>query len=1641
MRSSVARAILGVTLGLSLVASACLGEELVAQAQPAARQPQPGTPPGMPFARFVEMVDSARLAAERGDPETSLKAVTEALRSGPPARDVQLIRLADNRQRDLQRLGQEGGLRGMAPDADAFLQQTVLEKLVALVDQWDRSRVPPLEQYGALSAIVLPEGRPTEIFLYPRSFVVSELDRLSSVGRLLAGAAVRANRTEELRQRVFARQDDPVTKLSGQVLLALMAIERGEAGLGQARVALRAVQTHLESDADPRHAELACHAALAALRQEALANQVQSLLELVTDRLKAMPTRAEDLTGGVLKKVGRIQLQYGNTEGARASFRKCAQLLNDQQPGIGFGGPARKRMFSDLALEFARAGLLSDALDLLGQAADLPSNNRMEMAGDPALFWISQLLVRLPARERYDVLKAWTFPATPQKSVRLVAALVTRRHPPEVFRSQAGWARKPTGSAPERDPTPAAAPFSDGTTHPSPLVSTLDLLIDAARATNRLDELSKASREAAADNVPNAAIASLLVDLARKDFPAVLPELTERATGHRARVEGGGARRIAPIDFLEYLLARAGSQHAESRLVAEQYLRQLLDQSQQMLNPNWMSFLHYDIAASIARHNPAAAIEPEEDPHLALWHPGSHMILPSGRMQNTSTARMGPWWVVADGQVSHLAGPEMDELFFAYPLTGNFRFSYDSTFASWDETHVGFGGLIFEALHGGSDAAEVFPVGHHEAVMRAGPLEKNPSNKVTLTVRDNRLRVDVNGGRVYETENFAPTSPWLAIVTEGYRHTAFRNLTLSGDVRIPREVPLTFADRLEGWVSSTYNETLPPRLSIGENRGRPGVEANVQVLALAPQQRPVARDPTPDAYSWSADEGGIFGRRTSGAAPHTQSLLYYHRPLRSGETIRYEFLYEPGAVEVHPALDRLAFVLAPEGVRLHWSTDDVADVDYLTGLGPDNVADEPQNRRGPNPLPLKAGEWNAMSMSLADDVLSLTLNGSEVYRRRLEPTNDRQFGFFHYADRTAVKVRSVVLSGNWPERLPAEQMANLLAPAPGPVSDATLQARSALAGDWYVGLNWEEVLRKTRALPPAQRYVRLRDWVLPASEHVSIRPMGGYSQTNAPLAAGGPQAAGTAARRVNTGGELTAPVFDLLAMARELGKVDEVHSRALAFEPEEDYDRRCKACLLVLTSIALKDDAAAAGYLRQLQAMLGIPVGRVYTHTRWPELAAASQAATVPALRPLALDILDELVRQTRGFEAGSNWDELLIPVRDRARVLALGNTSAEALGADPPLKQWARVTNGTARSNGFGFPQPHWWVSGGEVRHYAGHEDDALYFKVPLRGDFEIACQLGAFGSDTAQIGYGGMSLGNSGVPDGLPTPKPNVGEIGGRAPPAAGAQPVAGGEWSDYRFTVRDGTLTVYVGGRKIQEQPLTAEADPWLAIRCAPQVFGGCRNLKITGQPVIPEQLDLLQAAPNAWRAYFSDDKVGTEPTNWRLAEGELVKAIRPELAGTWRQSLVRYHRPLLEDGSIGYEFLYEPGKTRVDPAIDRVAFGLEPEGVRIHWVNDAQFDRSELGPENVTDEPARRRGPAKLPLKENEWNKVVLTVKGDVVTLALNGELVYERPLEPTNQRTFGLFHYADQTEVRVRSLTYRGDWAKTLPGLAEQELAR
>ena len=409
--------------------------------------------------------------------------------------------------------------------------------------------------------------------------------------------------------------------------------------------------------------------------------------------------------------------------------------------------------------------------------------------------------------------------------------------------------------------------------------------------------------------------------------------------------------------------------------------------------------------------------------------------------------------------------------------------------------------------------------------------------------------------------------------------------------------------------------------------------------------------------------------------------------------------------------------------------------------------------------------------------------------------------------------------------------------------------------------------------------------------------------------------------------------------------------------------------------------------------------------------------------------MLDEVRKRNQAndeFQAYTNTlEQALLSFRGRALAAA---GAKDAAGLDPKIQGWSRVTHTRAESRGTGKPIALWVERLGVLTHRPGHDLDMMYLNIPLRGDFQLDCELSRSPGQRMRVFYGGVAV--------APTDDPKMLErfrLGQPPLEVAITPPLEKlGEWYPLRLVVSGGRMTVSVNGQKVSENALPAESDPWLALVCRAGETASARSIKITGSPRIPEKLN-LSATPGlaSWLANEYGEVSIDEP-QWDQRGDEITARLNENSAGGKEESVLRYHRPLLEDGRIEYEFYHDPGKVMVHPAVDRLAFLLDPSGMKVHRLTDGAFERSGLAPDNVCDEPESRRGSGPIPLKPQAWNHLALHLKGDVVTIELNGQVVFERRLEPENQRTFGLFHYSDETQVRVRKVTYQGGWARALP---------
>ena len=398
-----------------------------------------------------------------------------------------------------------------------------------------------------------------------------------------------------------------------------------------------------------------------------------------------------------------------------------------------------------------------------------------------------------------------------------------------------------------------------------------------------------------------------------------------------------------------------------------------------------------------------------------------------------------------------------------------------------------------------------------------------------------------------------------------------------------------------------------------------------------------------------------------------------------------------------------------------------------------------------------------------------------------------------------------------------------------------------------------------------------------------------------------------------------------------------------------------------------------------------------------------------------------------------SLWHAQIGALLDRA--LSVKNAETEIQAA--ALKDWIPVSAATSATRGQGHPVARWNRSNHKVLKRVSHEEDFLFYRSPLSGNFEIECDL----IDMPQVMIAGSYVGAR-------SDRKNL-DLGTFRAVSTG-QPIDPqfspfGLSVRYRAVVRDGTRTISFNGRPAKTDQFVAKSDPWIAIRCAGRSHGGVQELRIMGHPQVLDVVPLSNSKElTGWISYH-DEPLCHETLGWTHVDdpessGWIVGHPNPSVSGMSIEGLLRYQRPLIEDGSIDYEFFYDPDRLETHPALDRLAYILQPSGIRQHWLGDGRYDRKDLNPHNLIDVEECRRGPAELPLLAGNWNQLRLLLRGATVSIELNGTLVYQRNLETTNQRTFGLFHFLGNTAVRVRNAVMRGDWPKMVPPIADQELA-
>ncbi|MEO2014769.1 MAG: DUF1581 domain-containing protein [Fuerstiella sp.] len=159
-------------------------------------------------------------------------------------------------------------------------------------------------------------------------------------------------------------------------------------------------------------------------------------------------------------------------------------------------------------------------------------------------------------------------------------------------------------------------------------------------------------------------------------------------------------------------------------------------------------------------------------------------------------------------------------------------------------------------------------------------------------------------------------------------------------------------------------------------------------------------------------------------------------------------------------------------------------------------------------------------------------------------------------------------------------------------------------------------------------------------------------------------------------------------------------------------------------------------------------------------------------------------------------------------------------------------------------------------IENLTSHDDDYLFFRIPLRGDFEIECDVSGFAGRDTNLWVAGKW---SGLVD---THRAYyVGNFRNATRSLLDPPLRRTDDWIRYRAVVRQGVCTTYLNGRRIGERTLPADHDPWVAIWSHSKANGAIRNLQIIGNPDIPAEVNLAATAElPGWLPVNHGEQVG-------------------------------------------------------------------------------------------------------------------------------------------------------------------------------------
>jgi tetratricopeptide (TPR) repeat protein len=1579
------------------------------------RTPENLTPP-LALSQFQLAMFIAGHASNNNMPQLSRKALRDALAGGLPVEDANA---ATNSRTTVTAMG--GGL--MMPltvsrtQSNVSIEVEVAQSVQRTIAKWQGDAYPAIEVYELMKPLVLPPSRPSEIMLFADSSQLREAS-VSSLGATLIHWARLADKLDELNVQIEQRKKSPNALVPSLVMQTLIAL--GDKQLPKAKEYIDALSQECSKPISPVLVQTACQAALASRGHPELKEASFSILKKAVELNAAAILSQANLNSGYdefgnpisnasIGKLAELVNRYVADTGDATSVKKYFEsVIASRQPNYARyndGGISLQRQdLIAFSAEAARSGSVDLAMEFLGRSLDLQTQRLESTNVKQSLAMIARLYRGMAPEARYHAWLSWTLPSTSRQTIRFIGQQVSQSSAPEVFLRLSSQKLKPLATN---------------------YVSNWTELVEAAREAGKLEELNEQIEKLVEQDVGGAAGLMALVAMERQlampkkdstDCEQSIIKATSKIAAWRkvssspSESANAEAKKLLEkaIPESQYVLFSACMRSDTfSNAYMKGFGKEQFSYSDLQVSGNG---LLYSMAYAKRVFDQAKiSFEPTGMVQLSHWIPASN--------DAAKGLSVSPWWDVDTDHASMWMGSGMNSLYFKYPLEGDFEVSMDTD----NSAGIGYGGTLVnnQQIHSMSGGETIYRNANQRTPGSADVA------KQTLVITPNDQKVVVNGALLYSEQN-TKTSPWLYLSSQNSPTASFRNLVVKGTPRIPRSVSLLDGDSMDGWNCTFANETRPKKRLLA-------VKANENDSNYYAQQR------EPSVYDWECKEGHLTAEGAGLTGLARQSWIYYHRPLDRDEVFRYEYLHNEGESVAHPTLGKVAFLLEPAGPRLHWITDTSHDL-VVEGIPFDNAIEVPAGMRGATALAFKNNDWNQVEVHFREGCAEIWLNGQKVITRPHESQLDTRIGIFRYSNQSC-KVRNASLTGRWPTELPPEIWKRPF-DTPSPIAPETRRLMNSATFDRLAPAELTDLTQAASKMSDEEGWDLLKAWVLPSESHTNFRTYYrfGTRTLNSELA-------DSTSLRSDS---IVCPAIDLVQLAGKLMKLDSLKQLILS-DPTaatNPLQLRNRNAILALIAIEQRDETEARKWLAEVYKPVakGLPK-EMEMRDRSAEFIVAWHAANYPSLLPAANDIAMALTKTERNAETTSNvalWKTHLGVLTGRLSVEELKTTAASASGLIGS-KQWHAVPVQTPSAIANNHRPSQWLYQAGSLQHVPAGASSMLFFQSPLQGQFEVTAQRSVFSNRDVEIGYGMQSLSPLKGKQTL-----SISHLLQGAREEAKSYPEPEGEVAEFRISVNGQEIKTFINGHLVYEETKASPPDPWLVLHAKQPFFAGVvRDVRITGSPAIPSQIDLIRTDRWAgWRANrFGETHSGFREGNrndnmfnssrntgneaWQNEGDEIVGRPRTDNPSTAAPSLLVYQRPMLEDGVIEWEAYYGSKDSMVHPCLGSTLCWIESRGTKTLPIDDSLYAAYPVSIENSKP----------VAVQDYGWNRYKLALKGDAATLFVNDEQVMEFQVsEPKNERQFGLFRFSNQYGCRVRNLVYKGAWPTTLPKLADQELA-